>query len=324
MNAPRTADTSDTARHPIAVVAERTGLSQDVLRVWERRYGAVRPTRSPGGQRLYTDADVARLALLNAATSAGRSIGQVATLPTAAIAEMVDEDVAARAQHASPAVASAPALSDASDIVSEALTLARALDAAALDTLLRRAAASRGVSAFLESVAAPLLRRVGDEWHAGRLTPAHEHLVSSVLHDMIVETMRAFGRKAGAPRVLVATPAGDRHVIGAALVGAAAAMEGWEVLYLGADLPAAEIADAARAAAVDVVAMSIVYLEDRERVLGELRALRSRLPAGTTLLAGGTGAHALSAELAAMDVRVESSITGLLTELRRSLATSGR
>ena len=95
-----------------------------------------------------------------------------------------------------------------------------------------------GVTAFLESVAAPLLRRVGDEWHAGRLTPAQEHLVSSVLHDIAVETMRALTQQVGVPRVLVATPAGERHVIGAALVGAAAAVEGWNVLYLGADLPA--------------------------------------------------------------------------------------
>src|SRR6476661_3084343 len=88
------------ARHPIAVVAERTGLSQDVLRVWERRYGVVTPKRGPGGQRLYSDADVERLALLHAATRAGRGIGQVAGLTTHAIAALVDEDSAARERRA--------------------------------------------------------------------------------------------------------------------------------------------------------------------------------------------------------------------------------
>src|SRR4051794_32783934 len=86
------------ARHPIAVVAERTGLSQDVLRVWERRYGAVHPVRSPSGQRLYRDADVERLRLLNAATQAGRSIRHVAALSTEAISQLVNEDAAAREQ----------------------------------------------------------------------------------------------------------------------------------------------------------------------------------------------------------------------------------
>ena len=141
--------------------------------------------------------------------------------------------------------------------------------------------------------------------------------MSSALHDIIVETMRSFSKANGAPRVLVATAAGDRHSVGAALVGAAAAVEGWNVLYLGADLPAAEIADAARTAAVRVVALSLVYVDDRARVLGELRAIRSRLPREVRLIAGGGGAGMLASELAAMGVRVESSIPGLVAELRR-------
>ena len=306
------------ARHPIAVVAERTGLTQDVLRVWERRYGAVQPERGAGGQRRYTDADIERLALLHAATRAGRSIGQVAGLPTDALTALVDEDVAARARQSPPATAA----SAATEAVAASLALARALDGARLDEALRRTAARLGVSAFLESVAAPLLRQVGDEWHAGRMTPAQEHLVSSALHDIIVETMRSFSKANGAPRVLVATAAGDRHAVGAALVGAAAAVEGWNVLYLGADLPAAEIADAARTAAVRVVALSLVYVDDRARVLGELRAIRSRLPREVTLIAGGGGAGALASELAAMGVRVESSMPGLVAELRRERAAA--
>jgi len=301
------------ARHPIAVVAERTGLTQDVLRVWERRYGAVHPERGAGGQRRYTDADIERLALLHAATRAGRSIGQVAGLSTDALTALVDEDVAARARHAPPAAEP----SAATEAVAASLALARTLDGTRLDEALRRTAAQLGVSAFLESVAAPLLRRVGDEWHAGRMTPAQEHLVSSVLHDIVVETMRTFSKANGAPRVLVATAAGDRHAVGAALVGAVAAVEGWSVLYLGADLPAAEIADAARAAGVRVVALSVVYVDDRARMLGELRAIRSRLPREVTLIAGGGGSGPLAAELSAMGVRVESSLAGLVAELRR-------
>ena len=301
------------ARHPIAVVADRTGLSQDVLRAWERRHGVVAPERGPGGQRLYSDADIARLALLNAATSAGRSIGQVARLSTDALARLVDEDITAREQRTPVAIA----VADTEDVVRTSLALARALDAPGLDELLRRTAARIGVSAFLESVAAPVLRRLGDEWHAGRLTPAQEHLVSALLHDIIAETMRAFVPRSDAPGVLVATSAGDRHVIGAALVGAAAAMEGWNVLYLGADLPAAEIAAAARATGVRLVAISVIYVDDPDRVLGELRAIRAGLPANMTLVAGGAGAGTLAAELRVMDVQVKSSIAELVAELRR-------
>jgi methanogenic corrinoid protein MtbC1 len=305
--------TESPARQPIAVVVERTGLSQDVLRAWERRYAAVRPTRDANGQRQYSDADIRRLGLLHAATGAGRSIGSVATLPTDEIALLVAGDLAAREQSVPPAMESPVS----SATVDQAFAHSRALDASALEITLRRALAAVGVMSFIQTVAAPLLRRVGDEWHAGRLAPPQEHLVSSVLYDIIVGTMRAFPQRAGAPKVLVATPAGDRHAIGAAVVGAASALEGWNVLYLGADLPAADIADAAKTASVNMVAVSIVYTEDKARVLAELRALRSRLPADIVLIAGGAGATLLATELAAMDVRVQSNVSDLVIELQR-------
>jgi DNA-binding transcriptional MerR regulator/methylmalonyl-CoA mutase cobalamin-binding subunit len=300
------------ARHPIAVVAERTGLSQDVLRVWERRYGAVEPARGPGGQRRYTDADIERLTMLHAVTAAGRSIGQVATLPSDALAALAEEDRVARERRAFPAAAS----HDADGIITNALAFARALDGARLEEGLRRAVALMGVSAFLDGVAAPLLRRAGDEWHAGRMSPSQEHLLSSVLHDIIQATMRSFTADDSAPRIVVATLAGERHVIGAALAAAIAAMEGWRVIYLGADLPAGEVASAARSAGARVVAVSIVYVEDRQRVLDELRALRSQLPTEVSIIAGGAGAESLAADLAKMGVRTASNLDGWLVELR--------
>ena len=307
-----------TARHPIAVVTERTGLSQDLLRAWERRYGAVTPARSPGGQRLYSDADIERLTLLSSATRAGRSISHVARLSTPDLAALVEEDIAARQRLPTAVVAA----SESGDIVGDAMSLVRALDSASLDDMLRRSVAALGISTFIESVAAPLLRRVGDEWHAGHLTLAQEHLVSSLLHDIVAESMRSFTNQNDAPRLLVTTPAGERHAIGAALVGAAAAVEGWNVLYLGADLPATEIADAAVSASVRLVAVSIVYVEHRNAVIAEMRALRSRLPSTIALIAGGSGARAIAADLAAIGVRVEPSVDGLLAELRRDRAAA--
>lgn len=305
------ANPGGTARHPIAVVAERTGLTQDVLRVWERRYGAVTPVRAAGGRRLYSDADIERLRLIHVTTRAGRSVGQIARLPTDALAQLAGEDVAAREQRDT----AAPEPDDAG-AVSAGLALIRSLDAARLEDELRRAAAVMGTSAFLETVAAPLMRRVGDEWHAGRLTPAHEHMASSALHDIILESMRGFAPRAGAPRVLVATLAGERHVIGAAIVGATAAAEGWSVLYLGADLPAAEIASAAGAAGAQLVALSIVHVADPEHVLRELRALRIQLPEDVIVMVGGAGAGRLEAAVSTLGVRVVTSVAELQSQLR--------
>ena len=312
----RTNHSPTSGSHPIAVAAERTGLTQDVLRVWERRYGAVKPKRGANGQRVYTDSDLERLRLLHAATRAGRSIGQITQLSAKALKALVGEDAAARAQLATVGAES----SDFAAMIDTGLSLTQSLQGIQLDDHLRRASATLGFPAFLAHVAVPLLRRIGDEWHAGRLTPAQEHLASSAVHDICVERMRAFYPRTDSPRMLIATPAGERHAIGAALVGAAAAVEGWSVIYLGADLPAVEIANAAVARRVSVVALSVVYVENRDRVLGELRELRSLLPGDIALVIGGSGALRLSRELAGSGVRVTETIAELHDELQRARA----
>ncbi|MEJ7813463.1 MAG: cobalamin-dependent protein, partial [Gemmatimonadaceae bacterium] len=168
-----------------------------------------------------------------------------------------------------------------------------------------------GIPLFLEAVGAPLLRRIGDEWHAGRLTPAQEHLATAAVQRVVAGAMIALPAPAGAPTIVIATLAGERHEIGAVLAAAAAAAEGWRVIYLGADLPAGEIAAAALGTRADAVGVSIIFPADRERVLDELRALRTLLPASTPLLVGGAGAGTLAPQLTELGARVVADLPGL-------------
>jgi MerR family transcriptional regulator, light-induced transcriptional regulator len=319
MKSPSDTPEHTASRHPIAVVAERTGLSQDLLRVWERRYQAVQPRRGPGGHRTYSDADIERLRLLNAVTNAGRSISHVAGLSTDELSRMAQEDAAARRDQASNDTnrAARSQHSRTAEVVEQALAATARLDAAEVEHLLRRAVAEFGVIAFIEGVASPMLRRIGDDWHAGRVSIAHEHLASSIVYDLVTESMRSLTRRSGPDAVLVATPTGEHHAIGAALVGAAAAAEGWRVVYLGADVPAKEIAAAAAIASdVRVVAISLTYLRERAKMVDELRDLRALLPAAVVLVAGGTGTGGIETELSAAGIRVGTDLADLRDTLR--------
>ena len=309
-------------KHPIAIASERSGLSQDLLRIWERRYRAVEPGRGPGGHRAYSDADITRLRLLNAVTSAGRSIGQVAGLSTDELTRMAQDDTAARAERdkGAAAAASRNERSEAAHIVKLALASTARLDAPDLEHDLRRAIAQLGITSFIEDVASPILRRIGEEWHAGRLTIAHEHLASSIIHDIVAESMRAIARGAGEPTVLVATLTGERHAIGATLVAATAASEGWRVLYLGADLPARDIAAAAIATKARAIALSVIYVQDRARTVGELSALRALLSPSVSIVVGGAGAAGMEDELGQIGIRVGASLRDLRGMLARAAA----
>jgi len=280
------------ARHPIAVVAERTGLSRDVLRVWERRYAAVEPQRSAGGQRLYSDADVTRFRLLATAISRGRSIGVVAALANDELARLVADDESARP----PAAARADRV-DLTDRVEAALEYTRALDGPGLDRELRLDVARNGLTAFLEDIVPELMCRIGEDWRADRLGIAHEHLASATVLAIILESIRAVPPAVTAPRLLVATPSGERHAVGAALAAAGAALVGWAGVYLGVDVPAADIVAAAAAAGAAAVAVSVVHAADLAFVSRELSAVRAALSASVPLFVGGAAATKLSLQV---------------------------
>jgi len=300
-------------QHPIGVAAERTGLTPDVLRVWERRYGVVSPTRSDGHQRLYSDDDVERLRLLHLATLPGRSISQVVKLSTNALAQLVEEDTIARARVGTHGSAGDPA----ADAVEQGVSLVRAYDTRSLEWLLRRAATVLGLPEFLESVAAPLLRRLGDEWHAGRLTTGQEHLATSLVRRVIIGAMQWGEVPHDAPNLVVATPAGERHEIGALFVAAAAMTQGWSVTYLGADLPAKDIVETAQALDARGVALSVIYSAERRHLLREIREIRDRLPAHVFVIVGGSGAMPLRDELATLGIPVGERLADLGEAVRR-------
>lgn len=295
-----------TPRHPIRVVARRTGLTPATIRAWERRYGAVEPERSSGGQRLYSDLDLERLDTLRRLTEMGRSISSVATLDSEEAAALLVED-----RSATLAVAQLTTDDSLESWSEQAYSLVAAMDDEGLERLLWRAFTHLGAPRFLEGVAVPLLHRVGAGWEAGEVTPAQEHLGSEVVDRLLAEvTDRSVTREAG-PRIVIGTLPGERHGLGGRLVAAAAALEGWSVKYLGTDLPATEIAEAASRLGAKAVAISVVsgdVVEPTTRALAELRRL---LPGSVALFVGGRASLLLDANRLPAGVRVLSSLDQL-------------
>lgn len=284
-------------QHTIKAVSQRTGLSAHVIRVWEKRYGAVRPQRTGTNRRLYSEDEVERLELLLLATKAGHTIGQAAKLSTDQLRELSRQ--AATSSLLFPRGGDGERGSD-SNFLDECLAAVKEWDAAGLDELFKQATVRLGHMGFISRLAGPLSQRVGEQWQSGELTAAHEHFLSAALRTLLGQSVRQFALPESAPVVVVATPAGQLHELGAVMVAAAAANHGWRVTYLGASLPAAEIAGAAIQNKARAVALSIVYPEDDDGLGGELSSLRRYLPAEIKILAGGRAAPAYNESLSAI------------------------
>lgn len=279
----------------MGVVVQRTGLSAHVLRAWERRYGAVEPGRTKGGQRLYSDADVLRLRLLKQATEAGRPIGQVAELDTESLVALVGED-AGEAVVPGGASGSPDREPDRERHLRASLEAAERLDATALRDELMRAVVKLSAPVFVTGVVTPLLERVGDLWEEGELRPAQEHVVSTAVRQVLDWLLGRYESSPEAPLMVVGTPAGELHEFGAMLAAVVAADAGWRVLYLGPSLPAEEIALAAERSGAAAVAVSVVDGADADalRTTRELEALRAALPEGVLLVTGGRRARTVT------------------------------
>ncbi len=303
------ADTSSPAdRHPIQVAVLRSGVSADLLRAWEKRYRAVTPSRSDGGRRLYSDQDIERLRLLHQAQLGGRRIGDVASLPTAELERIVAED---QEERADAATASHPSELDGA-LLDGVYDAVRRADQTALRSLLTRALLLLGPARFTDDVARPVMHRLGELWEEGALSPAHEHAASEVMRRVMHEMLHTLAPAGAAPTLVVATPTGQRHEIGALVAAVTAALEGWRVTYLGSDLPAADIAQVARDVSARALALSVTTASDtvREEIVALSRVLKT-----TPILVGGQHGDATAEGVA--NVRRPADLAAFRRELRQ-------
>ena len=301
-------------RHPMRIVTRRTGLSAEILRVWERRYRVVTPARTQTGRRLYSDSEIERLLLLHRATLGGRTIGLIAPLPDTALQELLRKDAEAELARAERNTTRTATAFSAERFVADSL---RALDRFDLDTLgavLQRASVALPVIDFLEGVVASFLDRVGTRWREGALRAVHGHLAATVVRRVLEQT--TVSGSPGAPRLLFATLTGQTHELGAIMAGAAAAAEGWSVTWLGANLPASDIAEAALKLRVRAVGLSLIHPIEDAVVSDELRRLQVLLPRSTTLLVGGAAAEDYAETLEEIGVAPLSDMSALITRLR--------
>lgn len=303
-------------RFPVRMVADRTGLSPHVLRAWERRYGVVSPSRSEGGQRLYSMEDIERLRRLRRLTERGHAIGRIASLSLDALAAL-EQEAGEDGSGAGPRpIALAPG-GTVAEFNAVALDAMKRLDASELQAVLERAAVTLGAPEFLDGMVGPVLEEIGRGWSKRIVTVAEEHLATSAFRRTLGWLLGVYEVKGPAPRLVVATPPGQIHELGALMVAVSAAAEGWSVTYLGPDLPVADLLSAATQTNARAVALSAVYLPDASQVVEAIREVRTKLPRRVSLLLGGGAAPAIRREAEDAGAMVIGSLPELRAQLRR-------
>lgn len=266
--------TSTEPTYRINVAAEMSGVSENLIRAWERRYGVPRPRRTPSGYRAYARADIEILKRLKQLTQQGVSIAEAVLLVPSLMEEV--KGLLAREE------ASLPRMGRSFEPWRDEIILAaQRFDQPALDTLMDEAVKSRSPMAAFDELFGPLLRDVGDRWHAGTLSVGEEHLVSNAVRHRLIQLLLNAPRRARR-HVVCACPPNEEHELG--LLGAALRFrhEGWKVTYLGARTPFEQLARVTLTLKPDLVAISAV------RDARELKQLKKALPPDTRVVVGGS------------------------------------
>jgi DNA-binding transcriptional MerR regulator/methylmalonyl-CoA mutase cobalamin-binding subunit len=278
--------------YPIRAVSKLTGISIDTLRAWERRYRVVTPRRDGRG-RLYTEADVQRLRLLNAAVQKGHAIGRLAALSDEELQGLIASPVTV----ADAGAMNANRLDEPSLLPHSVMTAIERWDYAAAERALASLAAVLAPRELVHRVALPLMRQVGEAWHEGRLSVAQEHMTSALLHNLVGALVPLYRRTSPASRLLFATPSGEHHEFGILLSAMLAAGGGLGIVYLGANLPAEEIVAGAQRTAPQAAVLGFIGANGAEAGLKGLQEVAQKLPSRIELWVGGTQGEALVTEL---------------------------
>jgi MerR family transcriptional regulator, light-induced transcriptional regulator len=258
----------------IGELSRRLGLSEHVIRAWERRYGLLRPARSEGGFRLYSEQDERMIRRMQRYRRDGFSAAEAAR---AALAED-DNNVQAQVRgRGDPSGATG-----ASDLLRVSLDQ---LDEQTANAELDRLLATFTTESVLRDVLLPYLRELGQRWEQGEIDVGHEHFASNLIRGRLAGLARGWGTGSG-PRAVLACPPGELHDLGLMIFGIVLGRAGWRISYLGADTPGDGLDLVVRAVGADLVVLSATRSEPLEDVRRDLRALSALSP----LLLAGEGA----------------------------------
>jgi methanogenic corrinoid protein MtbC1 len=289
---------------PIKYVAQHTGLTQHLIRVWEKRYQVVAPVRTDTNRRLYSETDLKHLQLLKMAVEAGHTISQLAGLTSEELMRLINQNRIGDGQpEASPDASASPThfceLSMASIVK---------MDTAGLESALTRAAINYTRPVLIEKVIVPLCRKMGELWRNGDLKIINEHLATPIIRGFLWDLLRSTRVSALAPKIVIATPPGQSHELGALTVALIASESGWKPLYFGTNLPAEEIAAAVKIMGARAVALSITQHVDNFRLSRELTRLCDYLSENVTLFIGGQSAACFANSCASGGIQVVKSL----------------
>lgn len=255
---------SDKPRYNTKAVAQETGVPADTFRAWERRYGVPQPQRTEGGHRLYSERDIATIRWLRDRTAEGLTISQ-------AIALMSDGSES-NLSWLNTAVDTEPHTWDR--LRSRLFSALVDFDSTRSEQILGEAFALYPLEEVFLRLIQPTMVDIGESWHNGRLSVTAEHFATQFVRRKLAGLFNTYNVTDGRGLLLVGCAPSEQHDLGALMLAVFLVRHGWQVIYLGPEIPLRDMLDTIRHLQPDLVCMSASTTETAMQLLELGRAVQ--------------------------------------------------
>lgn len=247
-------------------VARETGVPADTFRAWERRYGVPQPQRTAGGHRLYSERDIAIIRWLRDRTDEGVNISHAVLLLDNSLAAPPSET-----NHSGEARTIERLVDDFVHALTE-------FDLARSESLLSEAFALYPFEQVLLDFIQPSMVEIGERWHRGEVNIAIEHFATQFVRRKLAALMNVFESDRQRGRIIVGCAPSELHDLGVLMSALFLVRRGWNVVYLGSQVPLIDLVESIRSVKPLLVCLSASTIETAMELVAVARSLKETFP----------------------------------------------
>ncbi len=259
---------------PIQAVERETGVSKELLRMWERRYKFPTPARDRQGDRIYTQEQINKLRLLRRLIDAGFRPGKIIGLELQELEALLNSKYSNR-------VESSP------ELEKELVSILQSKDPHMIREYLSHQLVKLGLQSFILEFLQYTNTMVGDAWMRGLIEVHEEHLYTEQVQTLIRGAIANLRPATRGPRIMLTTAPEEGHTLGILMVEAMLRLDDIDAICFGPKMPVRDIVHAANKHQIDIVGISFSTSFPTSHAIDFLEDLRFRLPTQIRIWAGG-------------------------------------
>lgn len=279
-----------------------SGIKAHTIRIWEKRYGLIEPTRTPTNIRTYCDGELKKLLNISILNRNGLKVSKIAELTSSEISSLVNK-----------------LTEDPSEPNSQLENLYLAmidLDEVVFEKILSRAIIQMGFERMVIDLLYPFFKRIGVMWQTGTVSPAQEHFISNMVRQKMIVAIDSMVllETEETKKFVLFLPENEWHELGLLFMNYILRKRGQSVSYLGTSLPLSSLVSISKLKSIDYFVTSIVGSKNQEEVNAYVSELSSLFPDKTIFL---TGSQAQSLKPIPSNVILLSQVTDFIKEVDR-------